>query len=182
MILPTCRRGQLLLECIDSILAGDYGDFEIVVVDQDPARSLEGELAKRYPGDERVRYVYQEEMAADRARNTGIREARGEIMVVADDDVEVAAGWLAAYVEAFDSAVPRPGLVAGRLRAKTGTLYNVCALSGYVVSVGGEKFAFSMLINDYPGSHGDVIRGLDALGTAVAASGSKQARAWRWPS
>lgn len=63
---------------------------------------------------------------------------------------------------------------AGRLRAKTGTLYNVCALSGYVVSVGGEKFAFSMLINDYPGSHGDVIRGLDALGTAVAASGSKQ--------
>lgn len=63
---------------------------------------------------------------------------------------------------------------AGRLRAKTGTLYNVCALSGYVVSVGGEKFAFSMLINDYPGAHGAVIQGLDALGTAVAASGSSQ--------
>ncbi len=42
----------------------------------------------------------------------------------------------------------------GRLRAKTGTLENVSALSGYVQSVGGERFAFSVMVNDYPGRSG----------------------------
>ncbi|MGZ3461158.1 MAG: D-alanyl-D-alanine carboxypeptidase/D-alanyl-D-alanine endopeptidase, partial [Archangium sp.] len=60
----------------------------------------------------------------------------------------------------------------GRLRAKTGTLENVSALSGYVQAAGGEKFIFSILVNDYPGRSGPVVRGLDALGAAVATVGS----------
>jgi D-alanyl-D-alanine carboxypeptidase/D-alanyl-D-alanine-endopeptidase (penicillin-binding protein 4) len=60
----------------------------------------------------------------------------------------------------------------GRLRAKTGTLENVTALSGYVQAAGGEKFIFSMMVNDYPGRSGPVVRGLDALGAAVASVGS----------
>lgn len=62
----------------------------------------------------------------------------------------------------------------GRLRAKTGTLENVCALSGYVQSMGGEKFAFSMMVNDYVGRSGAVVQSIDAFGAAVAASGSTQ--------
>ncbi len=60
----------------------------------------------------------------------------------------------------------------GRLRAKTGTLENVSALSGYVQAAGGEKFIFSMMVNDYPGRSGPIVQGLDALGAAVAATGS----------
>lgn len=60
----------------------------------------------------------------------------------------------------------------GRLRAKTGTLENVSALSGYVQAAGGEKFIFSMMVNDYPGRSGPVVRGLDSLGAAVASVGS----------
>ncbi len=60
----------------------------------------------------------------------------------------------------------------GRLRAKTGTLENVSALSGYVQSVGGEKFIFSILVNDYPGRSAPTVQGLDALGAAIAASGT----------
>ncbi|WP_224361709.1 D-alanyl-D-alanine carboxypeptidase/D-alanyl-D-alanine endopeptidase [Hyalangium versicolor] len=60
----------------------------------------------------------------------------------------------------------------GRLRAKTGTLENVSALSGYVQATGGEMFVFSMMVNDYPGRSGPVVQGLDALGAAVAATGS----------
>lgn len=39
----------------------------------------------------------------------------------------------------------------GRLRAKTGTLNNVSALSGYVAAAGGEELVFALLVND-PGS------------------------------
>ena len=60
----------------------------------------------------------------------------------------------------------------GRLRAKTGTLENVSALSGYVQAVGGDKFAFSVIVNDYVGRSGPVVRGIDALGAAVASLGA----------
>lgn len=38
----------------------------------------------------------------------------------------------------------------GRLRAKTGTLNNASALSGYVQAAGGEQLAFSLIVNDPP--------------------------------
>jgi D-alanyl-D-alanine carboxypeptidase/D-alanyl-D-alanine-endopeptidase (penicillin-binding protein 4) len=38
----------------------------------------------------------------------------------------------------------------GRLRAKTGTLNSVSALSGYVSAAGGEELAFSLIVNDAP--------------------------------
>nr|WP_211194393.1 D-alanyl-D-alanine carboxypeptidase/D-alanyl-D-alanine-endopeptidase [Pyxidicoccus fallax] len=60
----------------------------------------------------------------------------------------------------------------GRLRAKTGTLESVSALSGYVTSAGGERFSFSMMANDFAGRAGPIVAGLDALGAAVAATGS----------
>jgi D-alanyl-D-alanine carboxypeptidase/D-alanyl-D-alanine-endopeptidase (penicillin-binding protein 4) len=62
----------------------------------------------------------------------------------------------------------------GRLRGKTGTLENVSALSGYVQSMGGERFAFAMMVNDYTGRSAQIVQGLDALGVAVAASGTLQ--------
>lgn len=62
----------------------------------------------------------------------------------------------------------------GRLRAKTGTLETVSALSGYVQAVGGERFVFSVMVNDFQGRASTVVQHIDALGAAVAASGSAQ--------
>lgn len=60
----------------------------------------------------------------------------------------------------------------GRLRAKTGTLETVSALSGYVQAVGGEHFVFSVMVNDFAGRAGTVVPNIDAIGAAVAAVGS----------
>jgi serine-type D-Ala-D-Ala carboxypeptidase/endopeptidase (penicillin-binding protein 4) len=62
--------------------------------------------------------------------------------------------------------------VSGRLRAKTGTLENVCALSGVVQTAGGETLAFSILVNDFPGRTAPVVQTIDAVGTALLASGT----------
>jgi D-alanyl-D-alanine carboxypeptidase/D-alanyl-D-alanine-endopeptidase (penicillin-binding protein 4) len=63
---------------------------------------------------------------------------------------------------------------AGRLRAKTGTLERVTALSGYVQSLGGERFAFSVLVNDWSGRSGPVITSIDRLGAMLAAIGAPE--------
>jgi hypothetical protein len=60
----------------------------------------------------------------------------------------------------------------GRIRAKTGTLQNVTALSGYAEARGGRKYAFAIMVNDYPGRVSTVIPGVDAIGAAIAGTGT----------
>ena len=63
---------------------------------------------------------------------------------------------------------------AGRLRAKTGTLEHVTALSGYVQSLGGERFAFSVLVNDWTGRASPVLSSVDRLGGLIASLGGPE--------
>ena len=63
---------------------------------------------------------------------------------------------------------------AGRLRAKTGTLEKVTALSGFVQSVGGERFAFSVLVNDWSGRSAPVVSSVDRLGGILASAGASE--------
>jgi D-alanyl-D-alanine carboxypeptidase/D-alanyl-D-alanine-endopeptidase (penicillin-binding protein 4) len=64
---------------------------------------------------------------------------------------------------------------AGRVRAKTGTLEDVSALSGYVESLGGRHYAFSLLVNDYPSSLRQAIASEDAFAVALASAGGSLA-------
>jgi D-alanyl-D-alanine carboxypeptidase/D-alanyl-D-alanine-endopeptidase (penicillin-binding protein 4) len=48
----------------------------------------------------------------------------------------------------------------GKLRAKSGSLEQVRAYSGYVTNRAGKVLAFSVLLNNYEGSGGDARRKL----------------------
>ena len=115
VIIPTCGRVAMLLECVASILRNGFQDFEIIIVDQDRAPTLPAELGRRFNGDPRLVYLRLAEPHASRARNLGIQHARGEILVFSDDDTEVEPTWLQAYVDAFDACGNEPIVVGGRL-------------------------------------------------------------------
>jgi GT2 family glycosyltransferase len=105
----------MLLDCVASILRNDFGDFEIVIIDQDRERTLQAALDRRFPGEERLVYLVLDQPHASRARNLGLQHARGDIVVFSDDDVEVEPHWLRAYVEAFAACGGEPIVVGGRL-------------------------------------------------------------------
>lgn len=59
--------------------------------------------------------------------------------------------------------------VKGRVRAKTGTLDDSLALSGYLLRAGTQPpLVFSMLVNGIAGKHSDVRRQLDAIVSELA--------------
>jgi D-alanyl-D-alanine carboxypeptidase/D-alanyl-D-alanine-endopeptidase (penicillin-binding protein 4) len=60
---------------------------------------------------------------------------------------------------------------AGRVRAKTGTLEDVTALSGFAESLGGRHYAFSILVNDFPDTLRQAMSAEDAFAVALASSG-----------
>jgi O-antigen biosynthesis protein len=65
-----------------------------------------------FPGDAEVRVVVEPEPGISRARNRGLWEANGEIVVFADDDVDVDENWLATLIAGFDRG-PRVDAVSG---------------------------------------------------------------------
>ncbi len=109
------NRPVLLARCIDAIVAGDFRDFEVVVVDQSRDGRTRQAVEERFGDDERVRYLHSAIAGSSRARNRGIAESRGGIVAFVDDDAVPVPGWLSAYVAAFRDIRPAPGLVGGRI-------------------------------------------------------------------
>ncbi|MBP2676697.1 MAG: glycosyl transferase family 2, partial [Deltaproteobacteria bacterium] len=69
--------------------------WEIVVVDNgstDSTRSVIEEFRESSGLD--VRYVHEQEPGLSRARNRGLREAKGKMIAFTDDDIIVDANWI----------------------------------------------------------------------------------------
>ena len=86
VIIPCYNAEKYLGECLDSLLAQDVKDFEIILID-DGSRDGTAQLARRYAQqDERIRLIGQENAGVSAARNAGLRIARGEWVLFVDAD------------------------------------------------------------------------------------------------
>ena len=90
-IVPIYNVAPYLRKCVDSLLAQDYDNYEIILVDDgstDDSWSIIQEYISRFRGleDERIRGIHQENGGLSAARNTGIAAARGEYLCFVDSD------------------------------------------------------------------------------------------------
>ena len=97
VVICTRDRTDLLKGALEAILALDYPNREIIVIDNAPSNSSTAELVARLP----VRYVKEERPGLDWARNRGIAEASHEIIAFTDDDVRPDRGWLRGMAAGF---------------------------------------------------------------------------------
>ena len=88
VVIPVYNVADYLPGCIDSVLANDCSDCEIILVDDG---STDGicpgicdEYSARYP--ELIRVIHQENRGLGGARNTGLEAARGDYMLFVDSD------------------------------------------------------------------------------------------------
>jgi len=93
IIMPTYKRPGTLSRAIDSVLAQDYENCEIIVVDDnDPASSFRKEtelVMDKYLNNTSVKYIkHAKNCNGSVARNTGIRNSTGEFIALLDDDDE----------------------------------------------------------------------------------------------
>ncbi len=97
VVICTRDRTDLLKGALEAILALDYPNREIIVIDNAPSNTSTAELVARLP----VRYVKEERPGLDWARNRGIAEASHEIIAFTDDDVRPDRGWLRGMAAGF---------------------------------------------------------------------------------
>jgi len=101
--MPTYNRAQMACRAIDSVLAQDYPNLELIVVDDASKDDTQAVLTARYGADNRVMILRQETgQGACAARNRAITVAKGEFVTGIDDDDEFLPQRLSQLFAAYD--------------------------------------------------------------------------------
>jgi glucosyl-dolichyl phosphate glucuronosyltransferase len=114
VVIATYRREELVQDCIRSVHKQSYRHWEALVIDQDADQPLKEKLAREFPDEERIRYIYVEKAGLAHAKNIGIEQSQGRIVAFIDDDALADPLWLEGIVETF-AKYPELGMVAGRI-------------------------------------------------------------------
>ncbi|MCX5696765.1 MAG: glycosyltransferase [Candidatus Omnitrophica bacterium] len=104
IVIPTYNRREQLKECLASLFSQipGRGLFEIIVIEDGSDCVLCED--KDFGSDTgKIRYITTRHQGPAAARNLGIKEARGEIVIFLDDDVIAASGWAKSVIESWKS-------------------------------------------------------------------------------
>lgn len=92
---------SFLKDCFDSLLAATYPDTELLMVDNGSTDESVSFMERHYP---RVRIIKSAtNLSYSGGNNLGIRHARGQYVVLLNNDTEVTPGWLEPLLDEFGS-------------------------------------------------------------------------------
>lgn len=105
VILCTYNRDRYIYNVLRSIVNGDLprSEYEIVLVDNNSSDNTKGECQRfvaDFP-DVVLRYCFEEKQGLSHARNCGITNAHGDLLVYVDDDAIVNKEYLSTYADFF---------------------------------------------------------------------------------
>ena len=112
VVLPTKDRPDLLRRAVDSVLDQDYGNWELLVVD-DASEPTQPPWTAEVRG--RVRWLQSGGRGLGHARNHGLDNADGELIAFLDDDNSMNPHWLNAVVSTFESQPDSSSLVGAQV-------------------------------------------------------------------
>jgi glycosyltransferase involved in cell wall biosynthesis len=109
---------RYLAEAIESVLAQDFPDFELILVDDgsaEPCSALARVYAERYPNVTYLEHPGHRNRGMSASRNLGMSVARGEFIAFIDADDVWAPSKLREQIAIMD-ANPKLGMVCGTVR------------------------------------------------------------------
>ena len=152
VIVPVFNTEKYISECIDSILAQTFTDWELILVD-DGSKDNSGKICDEYATkDSRVRVLHQPNGGVTSARSNGVKNAKGEWITFVDADDTLPEDALKMMIEKVDD---NTDIVVGRYDDRTYPVdmsldeYRRCCISGRRVHSGPvARFFRSCLFND----------------------------------
>lgn len=99
-VMCTVGRPDSIARAVESVLANDYPDFELVVIDQS-ADDLTERACAPFVRDPRFRYVHSDKKGLSRSYNLGIASSNASIIAFTDDDCVARPDWLRSVAGVF---------------------------------------------------------------------------------
>lgn len=155
VVVPAFNEAKVINRTIEALLASDYPNFEIIVVDDGSSDTTSEIVREKFGSNKKVALFTKENAGKAEALNFGWKRAAGEIIVALDADTLFTPSTISALAKRFVDA--KIGAIAGN--AKVGNRINIVtkwqALE-YVTSQNFDRRAFSSLncITVVPGSVG----------------------------
>jgi O-antigen biosynthesis protein len=148
VVVCTYNGGKTLEQCLRSLQAVDYPDYEVIVVD-DGSTDNTRELVARFPG---VRTIHQSNRGLSYARNVGLRDATGSIVAYTDSDCFADPNWLTHLVDRLQRSgadavggpnlAPEDGWLAACVAASPGQPAHVLESDQVAEHIPGCNMAF----------------------------------------
>jgi peptidoglycan-N-acetylglucosamine deacetylase len=114
VVIAAFNEETVIVRTVQAVLASDYPDLEVVIVDDGSKDATSHEVVNHFSGHHNVRLFHQENSGKASALNHGIRESRGEIIVALDADTLFLPDTIDKLVRRF--ADPEVGAVAGNVK------------------------------------------------------------------
>ncbi|HET7113125.1 MAG TPA: glycosyltransferase [Pyrinomonadaceae bacterium] len=155
VIVPAYNEALVIENTIRSLLASDYSNYEIIVIDDGSTDETSKIVADKFGANARVQLLTVPNGGKAAALNIGLRQARGEVVVALDGDTIFEVETIGALAQRFYD--PSVGAVAGN--AKVGNRINLVtrwqALE-YITAQNMDRRAFVSLncITVVPGAVG----------------------------
>ncbi|WP_295579514.1 glycosyltransferase [uncultured Oscillibacter sp.] len=86
IIVPVYNAEKTIGRCVESILSQEYGDFELLLIDDGSTDGSGAACDAFAEQDARVRVLHQENSGVSQARNLGLSQARGTYLQFLDSD------------------------------------------------------------------------------------------------
>ena len=86
VIVPVYNTEKYLSQCVDSVLAQTFCDFELLLIDDGSVDSSGAKCDEYAKNDKRVKVIHTKNQGAAAARNCGIRAASGDYICFLDSD------------------------------------------------------------------------------------------------
>lgn len=102
VVIPVYNVKDYLPKCIDSVLAQDFTDYEVILIDDGSTDGESGAICDRYAAahPERIRAIHKPNGGVGEARNVGIEAAQGEYLIFIDSDDYIATGMFRVLADA----------------------------------------------------------------------------------
>lgn len=144
VIIPLYNKESIIEQSLRSVLSQDYKDFEVIVVN-DGSTDSSADIVRSIH-DPHIRFFEQENGGPSKARNTGVKHAKGEWIVFLDADDEFLPGALSSFMKIANSHAECDFVVTSfMVRKADGNTYRLSNCEG-IISNPFKKHCFNLLV------------------------------------
>ncbi len=88
IVIPVYNEAKYISGCIKTLLNQSFKDFELIFVDDGSTDGTTSIIENFIKKDKRIKFLKQERGGPGRGRNLGAKQAKGDILVFVDGDME----------------------------------------------------------------------------------------------
>lgn len=123
IIILTCNSSKFIGNCLSSVFAQNYRDFEVIIVDNGSSDNTVSFIKQKYP--DVILILNKTNQGAAKARNQGINIAKGNWILTLDCDVVLGKSFLFNMEKAVKEAVLDVGMIQPKiLQSSDKTIYS----------------------------------------------------------